>query len=115
VVSPEKYPFCDPVVIRFPMVIFAAVLRSAGVSEAVLPEAAPMSDNPCEPLVTPWVGGVGVGGVDAEAAVGVGVGGIERVAESEMAPLPVGDWVKEMKKLAGAGVGVRDGLKVPAV
>jgi len=102
------------------MVMIAAVLRSAGflllgLVSPVVAEAAPMSDNPCEPLLMPGVGGVGEGGVDAGAAGGVGVGGIESVAEAEMAPLPVGDWVKEIKKLAGAGAGVRDGLKVPAV
>ena len=96
--------------IRFPMVKFVAVVMSPRTREAV-----PMSEKPCEPLVTPGVSDVGVVGVGAGAGVGVGVGGIERVAESEMAPLPAGDWVKEISRLAGAGVGVRVGLKVPAV
>ena len=74
-----------------------------------------MSASPCEPVVTPGVGGEGVVGIGVGAGAGVGVGGIERVAESEMAPLPAGDWVKEIDRLAGVGVGERVELKVPAV
>ena len=46
--SPAKYPLCDPVEIRFPMVSIVAVLMSLPFPEA---EGAPMSENPCEPVV----------------------------------------------------------------
>ena len=38
---------------------------------------------------------------------GTVLAGTARVAESEIAPVPAGVWVKLMVKLAGAGLGVR--------
>lgn len=42
---------------------------------------------------------------------GSGTGGIASVAESEIAPLPTGDCVKAILKLAGAGFGDRSVVK----
>ena len=38
---------------------------------------------------------------------GSGTGGIASVEESEITPVPTGDWVKAILKLAEAGFGIR--------